>query len=74
MGAAKDGVTHLYAVPDDHAFAMAAARRKRVDRALQSVKGHLLTTFDDLKGFIVIVSAYIAAHGRLLQGGQPPAV
>jgi hypothetical protein len=41
---------------------MGAAWRQRVDSTFEGVKGHGLALRRDLKRFIVIVAAYVAAH------------
>src|SRR5690606_16886378 len=55
-----------HAVADDHAFAMAAPGRKRLNGAFKGVERHLLTARNHLEGLVVVVAANVASHGVLL--------
>jgi hypothetical protein len=57
MIAAKECAIFLEAMADNSDTACRTSRCERVDGALKAVKGMGLTVRDELKGFIVIVSA-----------------
>src|SRR5687767_14871714 len=54
MGTAEDPVLGLYAVPDDHAVAVLAARGERMDRALEAVEHMHRVAHRDLEPLVVL--------------------
>ena len=57
MDTAKDFIVRFHPVTDDTAVTMRTNRRKRVDGALETVKGVSLSAHDYFERFVIIVFA-----------------
>lgn len=57
--AVEFSVAYFHAVPDDLAAAVFAARRHRMDRALEAVERATFPSFNDLKCLVVFVATDI---------------
>jgi hypothetical protein len=65
MLAAVQVLTDTDAVPDNAAFAMAAAWGHSVNGTFETIEGQLALALDDLERFVVVVAANITLrHGR----------
>jgi hypothetical protein len=60
MDAAKDLSIGFYAVADNPAVAVRANWRQSVDRALEAIKGVMLSGNDHLKRLVVVIFANFA--------------
>jgi hypothetical protein len=61
MDATENFSPLLHAVPDDPAVAVRANWRKRMDRALEAVKGVVLIGNDYLKRLVIFIFANFAS-------------
>ena len=67
MDAAENLAALLHPVPDDPAMAMRTDRRERVDRALETVEGVMLSGYDHFEGLVVFVFAnFTCSHTATL--------
>jgi len=60
IGATVEHAVHLNAMTDDLAATMHAARRKRMDGALEAIEDMRRAVQPDLETFIIFVSAHFA--------------
>ena len=67
VSAAIDRPAGLYAMAQDSAVAMRAARREFVNCAFKAVERMILSAENNIKGFVIVVAAGFAlSHGSFL--------
>src|SRR6188474_126497 len=73
MGTAVEfSITHFHTVTDDHASTMGTLGRHCMDCALKAIKCTAFPSFDDLKGFVIVVSTDITLGHLFILSYQEP--